>query len=205
MLEAPNLAIAPGDRGISYQSGLRIDTRMFVNRQKYGEIPASMRRAARKAALKALLIPRENLYKKIIDLDKKASMTDPVGSDVSNPIESLQEHRMKMLMEVKKRFSLSEIQRSTYLTTLDRILIAQRETSSIISRRRGKRRDGNSQDNDLMAAQKLCADIIRDQFANLPPHERRDPEIMDSDPEVEFGHFKKWMHQAAAYDSMFEI
>ncbi len=200
MVEAPNLRISPEYSGVSYVSTLRRNVRWHAEEKKYRDIPRYTRRVVKKAALHALLIPREDLYKRVVDLDREAREAQPesVVAYDNREHKTLEEYRddVMKLREKKKERRFTHIEYSTYLTRLDRMLIASRYTVMGVSRRMQNLTPKEIFESDeFLAAHKMCIDIIVKHFPSLPPYLRRDPEILDPDPDTEFADFKHWIHQ----------
>ena len=176
MVEAQVLRLSPQESGVSRESTMQRDIRWFARRKEYKGIPWRMKQSAKHAAYKALLIPREDLYHKIVELDKDTnesfiSSTESLDKRLNHP---LLRYRAIKLTYFKSNMTLSDSQTSAMLTKLDRMLIASQYLFTGLSRKSRMNSAELKKTKEFRQAHRLCIDIVNAQFRSLPFSEQRD-------------------------------
>ncbi len=183
MVEGKSLNMSARDRGVSFESTFQRDIRWYAGREEHKAIPRSMRRIAKNAAIKALLMPREKLWEEIKKLDLQARENqDSVAGFDRRESGSLRRRRNITMEEIHRTVS-SESQRSAFITKLDRKLIASRMVKVKLAERYKRMPYSDIvKDPKFKAAYNLCMDLVFDHFSMLPDSQQRDLQISHPQP-----------------------
>lgn len=172
MVETPKLRLRERETGVSLESTLKKEIRLYSRKEEYDLVPWYMKRIAKKAAFQALLVPRVELFETIklmrdvestLDRDSAMHSIWGEGDDVLPREEALRFMRSK---------HFNEYQRTKYLTKLDRELLSSLLVSIGFAEEEseGSRFDKS----DIIAAQNLSRDLVRSFHKYLPKAEQWD-------------------------------
>lgn len=193
MVECPTTKNIPPEKNI-FEARLKEQITEYSRRKEFKSIPRNMRRVASKAAYQALLMPRLDLYEKVLELDREAAEAKPDSGAYqdnkrSNPLDEYR-NRKKSYYERKNVFN--DVQQSTYLTRLDRMLIASRNVVvNLFNQSGGVSFDEVVQRDDFRAAHKLCMNMVAYHFRSLPTGEQRDPYMFHDDEKPSNSHLRR--------------
>lgn len=162
MVEAQNVSIRPEVRSVTLLAALQREVHRFAKKESYRSLPYRMKRIAKKAAFKALLIPRNELYE-ILEIMEKA------GDEAHQNLMASREEAKRFM----SRMHFSENQRSRYLTKLDRELVAAATVrQSLVEQGYDNLGENNRQ--LLEATQQLSRDLVGVTHKRLPKFEQWD-------------------------------